>query len=615
MNSSAVRLTASATHALPRWILFALCAAYIVCGLFGRDPWKNEDAIGFGVMWTLSLGGWHDWLLPNLVGKPLTSSGPLAYWLGASSMRLFSPWLSPSDAARIPTALLFCISAAFIWCSTYLLGRRAEVQPFKYAFGGEPSSKDYGRTLADGALFIWLASFGLTERIHETTPELTQCACISMLLYGLVRRLDKPLQGTVWCTLALGLLTLSAHPFLLLAALVGIAFFAIITHSQAHPASPSSFANESKPTPTRRSQIVQLLVGGSLLSVLLFGWPLAAYWALPEQAPLYLQMWGLDPFRTFSGPLLASTRHSALNNVLYVLKNLPLFAWPAWPLAWWAWYSWSHARRAPHIVLPLALVGSLLAVILLQTHRTNQLFILLLPGLAILGAFALPTLKRGAINAMDWFALLSFTLLGGFVWTVWIAAQTGFPSAIAHNLARLLPGFQPEFRIMSLAFALLVTICWCRLVTWRLARAPKVLWRSVILSSAGTTLMWVLLMTLWGPFINYSRTYRAVAANIASHLPKEYRCIAPVRLGNAQIASFAYFENMRFGFDDAASCDLLLRQDTEDYSTPQSPAPYRWKLLWQGRRSTDRDERFRLYIRTRHYLTKTYPKNTSATKP
>ena len=60
-----VRLTASATRALPRWLLLTLCFVYAAFGLFGRDPWKNEDAAGFGVMWTMAKGGWHDWLLPK----------------------------------------------------------------------------------------------------------------------------------------------------------------------------------------------------------------------------------------------------------------------------------------------------------------------------------------------------------------------------------------------------------------------------------------------------------------------------------------------------------------------------------------------------------------------
>ena len=56
-----VRLTASATSALPRSLLLAICVIYASFGLFGRDPWKNEDAAGFGVMWTMANGTWHEY--------------------------------------------------------------------------------------------------------------------------------------------------------------------------------------------------------------------------------------------------------------------------------------------------------------------------------------------------------------------------------------------------------------------------------------------------------------------------------------------------------------------------------------------------------------------------
>ena len=75
---SVVRLTASATSALPRWLLLTICVVYASFGLFGRDPWKNEDAAGFGVMWTMANGSLHDWMLPNLVGKYITSDAPVS---------------------------------------------------------------------------------------------------------------------------------------------------------------------------------------------------------------------------------------------------------------------------------------------------------------------------------------------------------------------------------------------------------------------------------------------------------------------------------------------------------------------------------------------------------
>ena len=37
-----VRLPAAATLALPRWALFALGLLYILPGLIGRDPWKDD---------------------------------------------------------------------------------------------------------------------------------------------------------------------------------------------------------------------------------------------------------------------------------------------------------------------------------------------------------------------------------------------------------------------------------------------------------------------------------------------------------------------------------------------------------------------------------------------
>ncbi|MDR5765368.1 MULTISPECIES: glycosyltransferase family 39 protein [unclassified Caballeronia] len=564
---SVVRLTASATSALPRWLLLAICITYASFGLFGRDPWKNEDAGGFGVMWTMANGDARDWLLPNLVGKAPTADGPLMYWLGASAIRLLSPWVDASNASRVVTGLLFCLACAFVWYSAYLLGRRDEAQPFKYAFGGEPEPRDYGRMLADGALLILLACFGLAERGHETTPQLAQFAGTAMLLYGLVRSLDKPIHGGLVWGAALGVVGLSSSPVLVFALLLCTLAMTIVV---------------------KQIRSAPLLIFGLPVAILLIGaWVLPTLHYFPDDGEWWLRQWWRNSFSFFSG-----TPGSIFG---YAIKNLPLFTWPAWPLAVWAFVSWGGLRRSPHVGVPLSIIGPLLVLVVLQAHETNRLFMLLLPPLSVLATFALPTLKRGAINAIDWFAMLSFTIIGSLVWLVWTAGMFGFPSAMARNLARLAPGFHPEFKLISFVCAVAVTVCWFLLARWRLARHPKVLWRSVVLSSAGTTLMWVLLMTLWLPVVNYSRTYRDVAEQIADHLPPDYTCISPVRLGDAQIATFAYFGGMHFAFDE--DCDVILRQDPADYGEPSSMSAFQWKLVWEGRRVADRDERFRLYVR------------------
>ncbi|WP_091906655.1 ArnT family glycosyltransferase [Chitinasiproducens palmae] len=565
-----VRLTASATRALPRAALLAICLIYAATGLFARDPWKNEDAAGFGAMYTLAHGTPADWLTPNIFGHPVPDNGPLMYWLGALSIRLTGWLLGASNAARLPTLLLFLLTCGLVWYGSYLLGRRAEVQPFKYAFGGEPAPRDYGRTIADGAVLILLACFGLAERGHESTAQIAQLLSVTLVLYGLARLSDKPWQGAACWGGGVGLLALSGNPVMPVA--VGVCTLAVPLLSPA----------------LRR---VQLLVLGLPLALAIgLSWPLVAWFAAPDTAAhRYLYDWLNAGLNRYSG--------GPSNVLAYAAKNFPLFTWPAWPLALWSLWSWRRLWRAPHVAAPLAVAVPLLLLVLLQSHQNNRLFVLPLPALSMLAAFGLPTLKRGAINAIDWFAVLSFTLLSGFVWIVWIAGQTGFPPPIARNLARLLPGFQPSFNPLALAAALAATAAWVWLVRWRLSRSPKVLWRSVVLSSAGTTLMWVLLMTLWLPFIDYSRTYRDVAQQIASHLPPDYTCIDPVRLGEAQIASFGYFADMRFRRPGQSDCNVLLRQDRQDFGDPQSPAPYCWRQVWEGRRAADRDERFRLYLR------------------
>ena len=55
-KASPALVTQKSAQPLPRWALMLLCAAYVLPGLFGRDPWKNADIASFGQMWSLALG-------------------------------------------------------------------------------------------------------------------------------------------------------------------------------------------------------------------------------------------------------------------------------------------------------------------------------------------------------------------------------------------------------------------------------------------------------------------------------------------------------------------------------------------------------------------------------
>jgi 4-amino-4-deoxy-L-arabinose transferase-like glycosyltransferase len=277
------------------------------------------------------------------------------------------------------------------------------------------------------------------------------------------------------------------------------------------------------------------------------------------------------------------------------------FFWPAWPFAAWAIYAWRRQDNLLHIVLPLTFVAALTALIVCDPYPQNGDLLKLLPPLAIMAAFGMPTMKRGSINGIDWFSVMVLTMLAGLLWLFWVAKLTGVPAQAAHNVVKLLPGFVPRFSIGRFIVAACATVGWIALVRWRISRQPAVLWRAVVLSSGGLILLWVLVMTLFLPDLNYSKSYATVARQLAANLPADASCV-DAHVGLPQRASFAYYGAVPFApVGEKRACSLLLVQDSVKLGDDKERAPLHdpreWEQIWEGRRASDRDERFRLYQR------------------
>jgi hypothetical protein len=123
----------------------------------------------------------------------------------------------------------------------------------------------------------------------------------------------------------------------------------------------------------------------------------------------------------------------------------------------------------------------------------------------------------------------------------------------------------------------------------------------VVLSSGGLILLWVLLMTLFLPDLNYGKSYAGVAQQIAARLPADTDCIE-TNVGPAQRASLAYYGRLPFVTLAGGKCDYVLLQDSLR-SRNDRALLRKWGVrntipLWEGRRASDRDERFRLFRRT-----------------
>ena len=536
---------------LPRVALLLFGAAYVLPGLFGRDPWKSADITAFGYMLNIAQGR-APWLAPTVGGLP-AEAVLLPYWLGASFIQLLTPWVDPAIAARIPFALLLVLTLVLTWYSTFHLARTEAAQPLPFAFGGEANPQDYARAIADGALLALMASLGLLQLGHETTPELAQLASCALFVYALAASPFLTFQSRLAVLAALPALAASGAPSIALA-LGGIG--ALICHRSGYE-------------PARR--FVPWIVAGSLLSALVASALGAWAWrvGLPD--------------------LLLRGRAWELLRLLF------WFTWPAWPLAVWTVWRWRGHLSDRHISIPLGCVAvSLLACVTMG--GSERALMLGLPPLAVLAAFALPTLQRATAAAIDWFSVCFFTIFAAAIWVVYVSIQTGVPAQPGANVARLAPGYPHSFSLWTLLPALGATLAWLWLVKWRTGRSRHPLWKSLVLPAGGVALCWLLVMTLLLPPLDHARSYRSLVQRVAKQVPRG-ACLATPDAPPAQVVALEYFGGYRVDAVTAAvstRCDFLLQMESR--RSPGAPRAT-WQLLARERRNTGEEEVTAVYRR------------------
>ncbi|MCL2021847.1 MAG: glycosyltransferase family 39 protein [Betaproteobacteria bacterium] len=523
------------------WTLAGLLAFYVFAGLFGHDPWSGDDVIHLAVARDFVESGYGFHL--SLAGQPFFAP-PLYYWSAALSEAI-SGWLLPThDALRLASGL---------WVALTLMA-------LYYA-----SREIYGREAAAATPLLMTGSFGLIVYAHETQPLLVVLTALSFWLLAFALLPRKPRPAVMLLCLAFFLATLGGGLAGLL--LLVFLFFAVFAFFR-----------------TARQEAGRLFLALAVSLVVL----VVPSWLLYLAAPDWLLGWMAREWALLSG----EWRYG--RDLLVLLDVFLLFAWPLWPLAGWALWRNRQRLRQPEIMLPLAVfvVLFLLLPACFLVYRGTA--ILLLPPLALLATPGVLTLRRGAANAFDWFSGTVFTVFAILLWTGWSAMIFGYPAKLAERAVILKPGFVGNFDLWFFVLAVIATLWWL----WLLLAMPRSPYRCLVRWSAGFAIGWLLAVSLWLPWVDYGKSYRSVATSLAAAIPEEYRgCIAERQLGQAQIASFAYFEGMRFLplHGEGRHCQWLLtggRPQTE-WTLPGEV----WQQVWEGNRPGDRRERLRLYRR------------------
>ena len=536
-------VTQRGARRLPRVALLLLCTAYVLPGVFGRDPWRNADLMAFAQMAGFAEGR-TSWLAPTLGALPVADLALFPHWLGAIFILALSPLVDPAMAARLPFALLLVATLVLTWYATFHLARTVNAQPLAFAFGGEAEPVDYARAIADGALLALIGTLGLLQLGHETTPELAQLCGVSLFLYALAAAPFRVWQPRLAIVVALTVLAGSGAPSMALALALGGAL--VCTRS--------AYAEV-------RALVVWVVVAA--VAALLLATALASW------------RW----------------RGSAMDlpSLLSTLRQWVWFLWPTWPFVVWTLWRWRGHLAHRHISVPLTVVLVALTSNLVM-GGSDRALMLGVPGMAVLAAFALPTFKRSTSAAIDWFSMFFFTLCALAIWVIYVAMQTGVPAKPAANVARLLPGFVSGFSPWALGLAILGSVAWVWLVRWRTGRQREALWKSLVLPAGGVALCWLLLMTLWLAPLDYARSSRPWLERVAAMVPAGSCVLAPGASG-VTLAALEHIGRYRIDARPQASADASCQYLLHVARAERAVAPSTdWLWLTEFRRPTDRDE-------------------------
>jgi 4-amino-4-deoxy-L-arabinose transferase-like glycosyltransferase len=521
------------------WFLVTLCLVYLLAGLGGHDPWKNDDAVHFGVVFSTLEG--HGWLIPHLAGAVRLDSPPLYYWTAAMVARA-TEWLMPlPDAVRLTTGIFGAI--------------------FLFAIAGAGRTL-HGRGGAAASVLVAIGSLGLLLPLHDTQPASALLAACAVAYWGLVKLPENPRRGGLMLGGGIGTAFLAAG----LDGLLALLPITLLT----------AVAPRWRSTAGRYGLAVALVTALPLVAV----WPALLAWRSPH---------ALDIWWTHELARLGPVAGSALSDYAELLS---WFAWPALPLA--AWAVWRYRRHLTDTAIALPLAGTLIGLVLLVTLRDARPIdgLTLLIPLTLLAAVGAGQLRRGAANAFDWFGMMTFTLFAFIVWLVGVAMVAGVPSQIQLHFQKLEPGFEAEFAPLAWAISTLLTLAWL----WHIWRAPPSPWRAVTHWAAGVTLAWALIAALLFPWIDYGKSYRGMAIDLKQDIAAT-DCVAGRNLGEALRASLHYFSGIvtrPAGSPAAHDCPLLLELSSGDREAPSPPG---WHSIWEGHRPGDRNERLRLYRR------------------
>lgn len=545
-----IQLEAFRVFPLGKFLFFALVIAYLVPGLIGHDPWKQDETYIFGMIHHLLNTG--DWVVPVVAGEPFMEKPPLYYWVGAGFARVFSPWLTLHDAARLATGffmVITCVASAYA------------------------ARLGWGKGTGRFAVLSLLGCLGTVLHSHMMLTDIPVLTGTAIALWGFLLIPQRAIAGGLLLGAGIGIGFLAKG--VLAPGVIGLTALVL----------PLGFKNWR----TRTYGIGLLTAFLAALPWLLI-WPIALYLRSPALFMEWFWMNNVGRFFGFSVAVLGAPHERG-----FWWVTIPWFTFPVLPLALIT--VGRHRQKclsmAVFQVSFLILAIFMAVLVVAASARANYALPLLAP-LCVLAAPASIALSKKMDRYWDSMSRLFFGVLAALIWFVWAHKMLhGVPPEWPFITKHLPPDFAEHFSLSRCSVATIMTLL--ALCIW--IRVPKIQARGLVSWVTGLTLFWGLLCMLWMPWLDYAKSYRSVFESMKMKLPAQYRCMESAGLGESEKAMLRYvlgINTLRREVVPHPHCDVFLIEGLAE-SPPQSIDSKQWKQVWEGARPGDTRERFWLF--------------------
>jgi len=510
-------------------LFIVLTIIFIFTGLIGHEPWRPLESTSISII--LDIIQNNQIILPLAASENIITHPPLYSYVAAAFGKLFSPLLPLHDAARLSN---------IFWVGLTLMSL------------GLMTRELWGEGFGRQAGLIFLGSVGLILNIHSLIPEIATLLGYTMALYAFSLYFRRPFRASMVLGFGSGIAFLSGG----ITPLVVIFLSALLL---------LVFKN------WRIKRYFMFISMSTIITILaIIPWLYSFNYLEPE---LFLS-WAKSI--KFSPELLFN----------YHLQGVLWFTWPALPLAIWIItkdYKLILSQKKLQIPITFFLVLLITISITGQPNQTN-LIPFTIP-LSIIAVGGVDRLSRGTSSALNWFGILIFGFIGFLIWLGWFAMMSEIPEKIYERMFYQSSNYIAEFELFSFLFALVITLLWLA-STIKL----KITNRSAISNWVlGVTMVWVTLISLWGPFIDNRKDYKLIFTDVKQQLIKSSTCIYVNNLSDSQINLLHYYSGIKGTNPNLENkdCRLALVSLTEDKNIP---AEYKsWGEIWQGRRLIDKN--------------------------